>query len=102
MSINRNMKMMKDKTFGQLIREIRLNKNMSMRQIGLKLKKINISKYSKIEREIQNPRNKEEFLEIIEAIELTDPELIKSLEKKAMKHIEVKKLSEEDIIKKAP
>lgn len=39
MSINRNMKMMKDKTFGQLIREIRLNKNMSMRQIRLKLKK---------------------------------------------------------------
>ena len=96
------MKMMKDRTFGQIIKEIRLNKNMSMKQIGLKLKKISISKYSKIERGIQNPRNKEEFLEIIDALEIKDKKIISDLELKAMKHIEVKKLSEEDIIKKAP
>lgn len=96
------MKMMTDKLFGEHIKYIRLKKSMSIRQIGKKLKNIDISKYSKIERGIQNPRDKKEFLEIIEALEINEPELIKTLEIKAMKYIDVKELSEKDIIKQLP
>ena len=89
-------------SFGDLITDIRVNKNTSLRQMAQKLKKISLEKYSKIERGIQNPKNQEEFLEIINALEINDLELIKKLEKKAMEFIPIKKMSEKDILKYFP
>lgn len=83
-------------TFGDEITKIRIAKKMTLRSISLKLKNISLTKYSKIERGIQNPRNKDEFLEIIDALGLVDPSVISKLEELAMKKIYSKKNKLED------
>ena len=88
--------------FGDRITDIRVNKKWSLRVVLKRLKTISTSTYSKIERGIQNPYTKEEFNEIMEALEITDEDLIKELELLAMKYIPEKELTEEEFVKHLP
>lgn len=54
--------------------------------------KKDISQYSKIERGIQNPQTKEEFLIILEALDLRNDEVIKKWEKEVQKLLPERKL----------
>ena len=88
--------------FGRKIQEIRINKGYTLRSFFKILKskgfKKDISQYSKIEREIQNPQNKEEFDFIISSLEIDDKELIKNLELAAQKFIPEKEVDEKTLI----
>ena len=64
--------------FGDKIKEIRIQKKISLR--NLKFKLLNLEKYSKIERNIQKPKNKKEFIEIINSLNIIDENEIKKLE----------------------
>lgn len=88
--------------FGDAITEIRISQGLNLRKISKNLPNVTISKYSKIERGVQNPKNKQEFKEIIKALNIKDPEIISLLELKAMVFIQPKKLSDEDFLEYLP
>jgi transcriptional regulator with XRE-family HTH domain len=90
------------KSFGDSITDIRVNRGWSLRKFVLKLKTISLVDYSKMERGIQNPVNKEMFDEIIVALEITDSVLIKELELLAMNFIPEKSMSESDLVEHFP
>ena len=88
--------------FGKEITKIRIEKGYTLRSFFKKLKKNNfkkdISQYSKIEREIQNPQNKEEFLVIIKCLEITEQNLISKLENQAKVFIPEKEIDEKGLV----
>lgn len=89
-------------TFGDLITDIRLKKGMSLRAMCKKLKIIDMETYSKIERGIQNPYDKDEFNDIIQALGLSDKDEIKELESLAMTFIQEKTMTEKEILEHMP
>lgn len=89
-------------TFGERIFKIRIQKKLTIRAVILKCKTISSSTYSKIERSIQNPYNKEQFQEIINALEIKDKKLIKELEQLAMNFIPPQEMTEEELAHHLP
>ena len=89
-------------TFGERITNIRIAKGLTIRKVSLKLQTLSSSSYSKIERGIQNPVNKDQFNEIIDALEITEPEIISELEQLAMQFIPPKEMTDEELVKHLP
>ena len=92
----------KNNTFGDNITELRVRQGLNLRAVSKRLKMLTLTKYSKIERSIQNPRNKDEFDDIIQAIGLTDSQLISELEILANKFIQPPTIDKKEILKRLP
>lgn len=91
-------------TFGDKITHQRLNVlRLTLREVGIRLKKsgsvLDLSDYSKIERGIQFPYNKKEFLDILTVLELSN---IDELEPLAMKSNHSRQVSEEELVQHLP
>jgi transcriptional regulator with XRE-family HTH domain len=96
------MKKIKIKTFGDYIQEIRISKNKTLRNISQELLSISLTKYSKIERSIQQPKDINEFNEIIKALKINDAILIKKLKKLSKEKLPSKIPTDEEIREEYP
>lgn len=94
------------KTFGDTLHEVMVNKGYTLRALAKKLEArkstISLMKLSKILRNIQNPSNKQEFDELMNALDVTDSQILKELETLAMSFIPPRKLSEEELVQSLP
>lgn len=92
--------------FGEIITKLRINKNLTLRSVYQKLinigSSLSLSDYSKIERGIQFPYTKQQFLDIINILDVTDSSEIDTLEKMAMKSNVFRKIDPEELASHFP
>lgn len=94
------------KDLADSLKEKMESQGLTLRALYLKLQErkstITLTKLSKILRKIQNPSNQQEFSDLIDALGITDSNVIKELETQAMDFIPPRKLTEEELLESLP